>query len=294
LWLNDLVRQGLASVQNQPTKFWEQQAARLRDAQAGGLDARVRRLATIPNASPDWPGKLLDELGKIALLTHAFRREDQLGPGLREDIRQLIGFNLSQEEVAARGETVRDEWLLLGQTVSEDTRDKMQQTWLYGLHSGRPAQIVQYSYAGQPFVEQFPLGARQESELTFWPSASPLRAFMRTRLGDVAPIVDALPGVAGVGELFDRVAQDLARQPWQERFLCVLRQVVVPVWDERDWYVVDQHGDALKLTTTQEHKPLLALTGGHPVDLAAVWDGVQITPLGVLNAGNYTLVGRPN
>src|SRR5579883_930249 len=76
LWLNDLVRQGLASVQTQPASFWERQAARLRDAQAPALDTRVRKLAELPNASTNWPEKLLAELGKMALLTHAFRLED--------------------------------------------------------------------------------------------------------------------------------------------------------------------------------------------------------------------------
>lgn len=176
LWLNDLVRQGLASVENQSSSFWEHQAARLRDAQAGALDTRVRHLAEIPKATSNWAEKLLGELGKIALLTHAFRQEEQLEPGMREELRQLIGWTLKQDEVNARGETVQDDWLILGQLLEDDERGKAQRTWLVGLRSQRPAMILQFSFAGQPFAEHFALGSHQEAELTFWPGVTPLRA----------------------------------------------------------------------------------------------------------------------
>ena len=96
-WLEDLVRNGLASVETQPASFWEGQAKRLVDAQAPGLAGRVRRLAALPHATPDWTARLLDDLGRLALLTHAFRRVDQLDPALQEDVRGLIGWSLSQD-----------------------------------------------------------------------------------------------------------------------------------------------------------------------------------------------------
>jgi len=92
LWLNDLVRNGLASVQTQPASFWESKAAQMVDAQAPGIAARLRLISGIPSASRDWPAKLLEQLGRLALLTHAYRRIDQLQAPLQEDVRQLIGW----------------------------------------------------------------------------------------------------------------------------------------------------------------------------------------------------------
>src|SRR5260370_15789372 len=106
-------------------------------AQAHGIAARVRHLATIPNASRTWPEKLLDELGRLALLTHAYRRSEQLDTLLQEDVRQMIGWTLSQEEVGARGEIVSDDWLILGQTLDEEERVRVQRTWLLGIRSQR-------------------------------------------------------------------------------------------------------------------------------------------------------------
>lgn len=294
LWLSDLMRQGLASVSTQPAKFWEHQAARLRDAQAGGLDARVRRLVAIPNASPDWPEKLLGELGKLQLLTHAFQQEDQLEPGLRETVRQLIGWNLSQEEVNARGETVQDDWLVLGQIVEELDRNKVQRTWLTGLRSGRTALILQFSYAGQPFAEQFLTGSHQEAQLTFWPGAQPQRAQMRSRAGELASFTGQFPGVETIDACLDAVAESLGHQPWEEHFLCLLRAVTPVCYDDgKVWFVRDGHGHALPLAG-HDHWQLLAYAGGHPVGLAAEWNGEHLRPLAVMAEERYLPLERTN
>jgi uncharacterized Zn finger protein len=294
VWLNDLMRQGLASVQTQPATFWEHQAARLRDAQAGALDTRVRGLAEIPNASPNWPEKLLAELGKLALLTHAFRLEEQLEPGMREEIRQLIGWSLTQDEVSIRGETMQDDWLILGQILEETERGKLQRTWLTGLRSGRVAKILQFSVAGRPFTEQFALGSHQEAELTFWPGAYPQRAYVRNRLGEIMPLKERLPGVESIDLFLTSVAQDLSRQPWMEYFLCVLREVTLVCSEEGQvWYMRDNVGDALPFNSDNAWL-LLALSGGQPVDLVAEWDGEQLQPLGMMINGEYMLLGGKN
>lgn len=294
LWLNDLVRQGLASVQTQPASFWERQAARLRDAQAPALDTRVRRLAEIPNASARWPEKLLAELGKLALLTHAFRLEDQLPAQMREEIRLLIGWNLTQEEVSVRGETVRDTWLIAGQVIEEAERGKAQRTWLFGEHSARQALVLQFSYAGQPFAERFAPGSQQEAELTFWPGSLPLRAQIRSRLSDITPLKHPLPGCETIDTFLQTATSALGRQPWLDHMLALLCKVT-PVCSNAgtNWLVCDQKGHALPLAGN-DHWPLLALSGGEPVDLAAEWDGELLHPLGVMAEGEYTLLGRTN
>ncbi len=294
LWLNDLIRQGLASVQTQPLSFWEHQAERLRDAQAPALDTRVRRLAEIPNASPDWPEKLLAELGKIALLTHTFEREEQLEPDLREEVRQLIGWSLTQEEVRARGETVRDDWLVVGQVVEDGERGKMQRTWLYGLTSERVALILQFSFAGQPFSERFVPGLCQEAEVTFWPGVSAQRAQVQARLGEIRPFQGNWPGLSSLDAFLDTVADALGRVPWQERSLALLR-AVTPVCrnDGASWFVRDSAGCTLPLAGG-EYWLLLALSGGHALDLVGEWSGGILLPLGVWCNGVYTPTGREN
>jgi hypothetical protein len=94
LWLRDIARNGLGNVETQPAKFWHNQAAAMVDAQAPGIAARVRLLAGIPNSSPDWPEKLLAQLGQLALLVEAFRHLDTLDAA-RQDI-EVAGMSIPQ------------------------------------------------------------------------------------------------------------------------------------------------------------------------------------------------------
>src|SRR5262249_54646682 len=115
LWLNDLIRNGLAGLEAQPPSFWEEPAKRLVDAQAPALASRLRRLGEIPGSTPDWPRHLLGRLGRLGLLIHAFRRIDTLDSILLSDIRQLIGWTINQDDLTAQGEVVTDHWAVLGQ-----------------------------------------------------------------------------------------------------------------------------------------------------------------------------------
>ncbi len=287
LWLNDLVRNGLASVEAQPAKFWEDQSAQMVDAQAPGIATRLKSIAGIPNSSPDWPEKLLAQLGRLALLTHAFRRSGKLEAALQEDIRLLVGWRIEQEEVYARGEKMADDWLILGQRLNDEEKVREQRTWMLGIQTGRPALVLQFAFGQTPFKEVFPLGTHQRADLAFYPSASPLRALLEARHGEIFPLTEHLPGVDTIETFLASVAAVLARQPWQDRFLCVL-QDATSICDNHGarWYIRDSTGAGL-LLEKGEHWRLLAVSGGMPVDFAGEWNGETLSPLGVLVDSKY-------
>ncbi len=289
-WLCDLVRNGLANVATQSFKFWEQQATRMVDAQAPALASRLRRIATIPNATPDWPERLLEQLGLLALLIHAFRRLDQLESTLQDDIRQLIGWTIDQEEVLARGEQLTDDWLIVGQLLEENERIRTQSTWLLGRATGRAALHIQFAPNHANFPEIITFGSSQRAELTYWPSAAPQRALFAKRLSAIAPIEEPLTAQTSANTFLEMVAHRLARQPWQERFLCALH-AVTPTIQANRWYIRDQHGEALPLVAG-DHWRLLALSGGRSLDFAGEWDGRALMPLGVLVDQRYYDVKR--
>ena len=292
LWLADLMRNGLASVETQPINFWERQAARMVDAQAPGIAARLKAMAAIPHSSPDWPARLLDALGRLALLTEAYRNRESLDPLLQEDVRHAIGWTLTQEEVLQRGEVVRDEWLCLGRYATGDDRLRTRFTHLLGRETGRLALVLHFSVMGQPFKEESPLpGTRQRAELVYWQSAHPQRALVSDALTAPASITGTLPGAATICTYLREVALATARQPWLDRFGCVLRAVIPMRTDDGLWWARDREGCALPLSIG-DHWDLLALSGGSPVDLAGEWNGDALLPLGVLANGAYRLVGE--
>ncbi|HKT38157.1 MAG TPA: SWIM zinc finger family protein, partial [Ktedonobacterales bacterium] len=176
LWMCDLIRNGLGELETQPARFWLDQAKRLVDAQAPGMAGRLRAMSGLVHAGRDWPQRLLDALGEAALLSHAYRQQEAPDPALRADVRSLIGWSLTTDEVEAAGDHLRDRWLVLGQTIFEDDHLRTQRTWLLGERSARLALILQFSAGWREFAETFVRGSRFQAELHFWPSAYPLRA----------------------------------------------------------------------------------------------------------------------
>lgn len=279
LWLADIERDGLARAQTQPHAFWERQAARLVDAQAPGLAARVRALAAIPTSLPGWPERALAGLGRLALLVHAFRRLDQVDPLLQHDVRRLVGWTLSSDEVKALGETVRDYWIVAGQVREMDDRLITQRTWLIGRDTGRSALVLQFApVSGGSFPYVGRVATIQDMELTFWPSAFPQRARIGQRWGHAEPYTK-FRGFDSMDHFLASVAEAVARLPWHERSLCVLNGVVLVRAAEGGWYVCDESGCGLPLTNGDQW-PLLATTGGRPFTFIGEWDGERLRPMG--------------
>lgn len=292
LWLDDLVRNGLATVETQPHSFWETQAARMTDAKAQSIASRLRVMAALPGSEAAWPDRLLGDLGRMALLAKAYSRLDALEPSLREDVRHLVGWPMRTEDLETQGERISDDWAYLGQWVEMQDRWQAQYTWLRGQASGRTALIVQYALFNKPFAELLMPGVSQRAELGFWPGASPQRASVLIRQGDVRSLTGPLPGACGIEPFLATVAESLARQPWQERFLAVLAQVTPQCEPATgSWHIRDSEGAALRLTLG-DYWLMLAVSGGRPIDLAGEWDGRALRPLGALAEGVYYPLGE--
>ncbi len=279
IWLKDLVRNGLAAVESKPPAFWEDQAKRLVDAQAPGLASRVARLSLVPRSSRDWPARLLGEIGRIELLIHAWQRAESIDPQLRQEIRQFLGWTVSQPELERDGEQVDDSWVVVGQWVDDEGRIRTQRSWLVGRETGRAALVLQFSAGGQPFPESIVPGGEQRATLVYYPGAVPQRGKFVNRTGTVESVTARFPGAATIDEFLVGIARQLARQPWLAAFGAVLHDVrVVP--QAEAWRVVDLRGNSIPLSG-RAHWRLLALSGGQPFDMTGEWDGHVLRPLGM-------------
>ena len=269
--------------------FWEQQAARLVDAQIGGLASRVRALAALPGSGADWPEILLAELGRLALAVRAYERIEHLAPALQQALRQYLGFSVREDEVLAGGDILRDRWHVIGQSGEESERVRVQRSWLIGEASARRALLLQFAVGTQPFEASCVPGTAFEAELAFWPGAGAQRALIK---GTAAPLPSprAFPSAQNLGRLLDETASMLAVNPWVERLPAVLAGVV-PVGHGDGWVVADAAGQALPLAGSAPWL-WLALSGGAPLDVAVEWDGHALVPLGLFLGGRYHLLSR--
>jgi SWIM zinc finger len=290
-WLADLERSGLAAAQAQPWQWWDRVVRRMIDAQARGLANRVRRLAEIAAAGgqrPDWPERMLDELGGLHLLCEAWTRRDSLPPATLSALRGRIGYTMTVAEVIQSGREVTDTWAVLGHKYDEDGQLRSLRQWLYGERTGEVVSYLAFAVTGQPLEPGLPPGGRSEATVVLYPGMLPRRVLIAKRHGAGSARLGSLPGGASWDEALGTAAQTLAVDPWADVLPLAVRSVtVLPGVPGRQWLLRDGTGRAVPVAAAPEVCwRLLAVSAGFPVDVAGEWDGFAFSPQAAARAGS--------
>ena len=273
-WLTDRIGAGFAGFDRGGAEDLRLVAARMVDAQASGLASGLRRAADIVGRH-DLPDALLAELSLLFLLADAATRLDSLPDPLAETVRTRLGFSVETARVLGSGERVRDEWLIAGAADEETDRLLTRRTWLRGRRTGRDALVLSFAPPGRPLDVSLPPGHLLTAELAFYPGAVPLRALVAER---GIPVAAAAVEGGSIAEALDGFSAALAADPWLERWP-VLVSGVVPARTSSGWCVSEKDGAALPLVPYADPWPLLALSAGRPVTLAAEWSPAGLRPL---------------
>ncbi|MFF1719002.1 SWIM zinc finger family protein [Streptomyces sviceus] len=275
--LADLLRGGLAGAEQAGYGMWEETAARMVDAQAPGLAARVRELGSIPSSGPGWPVRLLEECALIHLLDQGWLRRERLPDGLASTVRSRIGLPAS-----ADGPAIRDRWLVLAQYDTADARLTTRRIWLHGTDSGRAALLLSYGAAGRAPELALPVGLELEAEVSPYPGTGQLRAALGEQFAPPAPSAVRPPGMT-TEQAASRYGEALRDDPWLDSVPVTLDRVV-PAPDGDFWQLADAEGEsALPLTASARSRPglwrLVALSGGAPVKVFGECGHRGFTPL---------------
>ncbi|MGV9645779.1 SWIM zinc finger family protein, partial [Streptomyces sp. NPDC003514] len=275
--LADLLRGGLAGAEQAGYGLWEETAARMVDAQAPGLAARVRELGAIPASGPGWPVRLLEECALVHLLDQGWLGRERLPGELAETVRSRIGLPSS-----ADGPPVRDRWLVLAQYDTADVKLTTRRIWLHGADSGRTALLLSYGAAGRAPELSLPVGLALDAEVAAYGGAGQVRAALGEQFAPPAPTEVRPPGVT-TAEAAARYGEALRHDPWLDSVPVTLDRVV-PVPDGDGWQLADADADsALPLTAAARSRPglwrLVALSGGAPVTVFGECGHRGFTPL---------------
>ncbi|MFW6694629.1 SWIM zinc finger family protein [Streptomyces sp. MAR4 CNX-425] len=293
--LTDLLRDGLAAAPR--GAVWEETAARMVDAQAPGLAARVRELGSLPASGPGWPARLLAECSLTHLLDQGFLRLSELPEPLAATVRARVGLTVDAAGLL-RGGTLRDSWLVLAQEDADDGKLVTRRIWLHGARTDRMALLLVYGAAGRAPEQSLPTGLVLDAELAYYPGAYPLRAALgtvhagpRSPAGGADGPERAVPPGAGIAAAAAAYGAALAADPWLEGIPVVLADVV-PVPEEGDdgWQLAQRTGDgALPLHPAAARGPgvwqLLAVSGGGPVTVFGEFGHAGFRPLTTWSAG---------
>src|SRR5690606_16632607 len=88
---------------------------------------------------------------------------------------------------------ITNRWLVLGRSVEQEDRIRVQRTWLWGRASDRAALILDFAAGTAPLDSSLAVGAEIDADLCYYPGSSSLRALIKDRRGVSAP-TPPIPG----------------------------------------------------------------------------------------------------
>ena len=271
-WLDDRMRTGLADPALARYSTWDQLAARLVDARAGSLANRIRRLAGLVGASPDWHGDVLAELGLLHLLSQAARRLGSLPSPTADAVATTVGWQVRQADVLG-GVPDTDDWIVAGRSDTREDRIEVRRHWLRGTASGRWALVLSFAAYRQSLDTSLVVGTSLPADLHRYPGPA-LRALVGLRHGE--PVAPARPSAVGVGAACDEIGALLVAEPWLDRLPVTVRAAVSQAGPT--WVLTDDSG-SLPVLAGPSMETLLAVSGGAPVDLTVEWTPHGVIPL---------------
>ncbi len=283
-WLDDRMRTGLADPALARYATWDQLASRLVDAQAGSLANRIRRLAGLVGASPDWHSDVLAELGLLHLLSQAARRLGSLPGPLADTVATTVGWQVRQSEILD-GVPDTDEWVVAGRSDNREDRIEVRRHWLRGTNSGRWALVLSFAAYRQSLDSSLIVGTSVHADLHRYPGPA-LRAIVGRHYDDA--VVVARPVALDVAGACDEIGSQLVGEPWLDRVPTTVRAAVAQAG--ASWVLTDDTG-SFPLLGGAPMAMLLAVSSGETVDITVEWTPHGVVPLSVHLEGRSIDIG---
>jgi SWIM zinc finger len=292
LWILDQLERGLAGFQTVAREQCGLAARRLVDAKASGLASRVEQLPAALFGLPEAlrANFLIEKLGELHLIAEAYRRQAELPEAMKADLRLMIGWTMSREDLLGESQAMRlrDRWMVLAAT-QEIQPDKLRrlETWLARLGDAegpRFAVLMDFVPVSIGAVgKTYSAGEIFEAELAFYPSSAPLRAIIAQQFGSVTRGGHWQAPPDDVSRALDRYEASLGARPWLGEWPIAIHNGVVA--RAADGLVLFDSKAALPIRT-KEDDALLPLIGIEGIDAFGLWDGRRFdlkfaeTPLG--------------
>ena len=245
-WLADRVRGGLAAPELADDATWERLAARLVDAQCGGLANRVRRVAAKVGQHSRWHEDVLEEMAILHGLAVGAQRTGRLPGDLADGVHAAAGLTVAKDDVLESVPTTAV-WTVVGESRVGEGRITVQRTWLMPTRDApAPARrrgrwCSRSARSATRSRREYPVGQRLARRRALVPgrdrgcarSSGACTASRRPRAAPPPPqtLADALAACGWA----------IAREPWLERFPVCVSAVPAPLGNGR-WALVDDTG----------------------------------------------------
>lgn len=298
LWLQDLVRLGLIELTSKEYNFFENVAAKMMDAKAKGLAARVRSFNDLDFSVQDgWQEGALEIIGQLYLLMKSFENQPKdLETPYFQTLKSLIGWNVMRKDMLANPETqkVNDQWLVLGSSVEETDELTTYRTWVQGLKTGSRGYLLDFETRFSPGPPPLQIdGSTLEGELVFYPGNRPYRAFVNEQKPIDSKTIENQLFTKNWDDLHQKKVSGFMENPWMNHQFYLINNVRI-VKAGNEWIVCDEHKKYQPIRTSfyrndQDKILTMAMLANHqPVGLSFVDYNDGILPLGIFQDQKYT------
>ncbi|RLU90462.1 hypothetical protein CTZ27_21295 [Streptomyces griseocarneus] len=216
-------------------------------------------------------------------LNQGFLHLDRLPEPLAATIRTRVGIAVDTAALLASATPVRDHWLVLARSDSDDGRLITRRIWLHGRRTGRTGLLLSYGAGGRAPELSLTPGHVLDADLAYYPAARPLRAALATR--HTTPAADSGPPPGSdVRQALAAYGEALCDDPWLEAWPVLLGPVIPVPGPDGDWQLADVQGEsALPVDPRARDRTslwrLAAISGGHPVTVFGECGHRGFTPL---------------
>jgi hypothetical protein len=291
-WLADRVRTGLAAPELADASTWDRLAARLVDAQCGGLANRVKRVATRVGQHARWHEDVLEEMAVLHALARGALRTSMLPEDLGDGVHAATGLTTAKDDVLA-GVPSTARWLVVGQSRVREDRITVQRTWLLaddvvqGADSpdvrSTWAMILAFGTFGNEVVTEHRVGSQLHADVHWYPGATPLRALVG-RMHDSPQASWHAPQAQTVEQAVAAAGWAIAAEPWLERYPVCIHVVPTPIGNGR-WTLADATGAVPIVPGFWRLAEMVAVSGGRPITVMGEWSADGVLPLTMWSSG---------
>ena len=174
---------------------------------------------------------------------------------------------------------VLDQWFAVGMVDTSEYRLDTRRVWLYGAHSRRWAVIMSFAPPGGPLDDTALAGYVLHARLHFYPGSGQFRALVGEQTSATAG--RTMPPAESFTDVRTRFAQLIAADPWAARMPAVINAAPVP--SPGPWQMRAASGECCEIIDLPEEPwPLLARSGGEPIEVFGEWSARGFRPLSLL------------
>ena len=276
-WLKDFVRQGVATIQNQPDSYWDTFSAQMVDFKLSGVSNKIKLL----RAKLEDTTTLNEALGIIAdlfLFVNGFKRIESLDESRISDLAQYGGLNIKKEALLQFNGT-EDYWLVIGSMEGLEGNLKSLKTWFIGARTHLIRYTLDFAWGTSSFERVWQTGSAFEGTVVTYPGKASFRALIKSWRWSKSPFI--MPKIiTEFNTLQQHFSLQLSLNSWVGKVPYYINEVV-PSYYNGQFFLVDLNRNSIPMAKQQDSKnwKILAASGNSRTGVFGEWDGWNFIPI---------------